>query len=607
LSEGARANPYGTEAVYELEVGTSGERMPVRSASPSGEATSFYWEAIEQEENRLYYSTLLAAPEPWLWSMLFAPARQSFPFEVSDLASVGEPACLEVWLQGASDFNASPDHHVRLYVNGGLVGETSWDGKLPHALEAEVWLQEGTNQLEIENVGDTEASYSMVLLDRFRVTYPRLPRGMDGRLEGQWSESGTAELAGLSWGSVVLDTSGEEPVWLSDLQSAGDGLRFRVESGRSYLAVGPVGVLTPEIRKPHKSYLERTTHQAEYLMIGPASFLSTADALLKQRREQGLSAKAVALEAVFSEFGFGEPTPQAIQDFLAYAYHNWQVPPRYVVLLGDATYDFKDWLGTGVVNHVPPFMVGTAYLETASDPAYAAVNGDDGLPDLAIGRLPAASVEELQAMVEKILAYENAKRPVDGRIVLVADNPDQAGDFVGNAEELATSVLSNKTLEKIYLSDLGSSETRASVLNAFDEGASLMSYIGHGAIHLWADENILNKDDVPNLSLQSEQPFLLTMNCLNGYFHFPYFDSLSEALLKANGKGAVAAFSPSGMSLNEPAHVYHKALLDELVSGQHHRLGDAVLAAQDAYAASGAFPELLRIYHLLGDPALKIQ
>ena len=83
--------------------------------------------------------------QPWLWSMLFAPARQSFSFEVSELVSVGEPARLHVWLQGASDFVASPDHHVRLYVNGGLVGETSWDGKLPHKMEADVWLQEGTN------------------------------------------------------------------------------------------------------------------------------------------------------------------------------------------------------------------------------------------------------------------------------------------------------------------------------------------------------------------------------------------------------------------------------------------------------------------------------
>jgi len=69
-------------------------------------------------------------------------------------------------------------------------------------------------------------------------------------------------------------------------------------------------------------------------------------------------------------------------------------------------YDFKDYLGTGVRNQVPPLMVKTSYLWTASDPAFAAVNGDDILPDLAIGRLPAANPEEARAMVEKILVHE---------------------------------------------------------------------------------------------------------------------------------------------------------------------------------------------------------
>ena len=149
--------------------------------------------------------------------------------------------------------------------------------------------------------------------------------------------------------------------------------------------------------------------------------------------------------------------------------------------------------------------------------------------------------------------------------------------------------------------------TTAGVREAFDDGASLVSYLGHGAIHLWADENLFNSADVASLTPQSQQPFLLTMNCLNGYFHFPYFDSLAEVLLKAEDKGVIAAFSPSGLSLNEPAKRYQQALVDELFHGGHHRLGDAVLESQKRYAETGAFPELLTIYHLFGDPALTLR
>jgi hypothetical protein len=222
--------------------------------------------------------------------------------------------------------------------------------------------------------------------------------------------------------------------------------------------------------------------------------------------------------------------------------------------------------------------------------------------------LPAATVEQVQAMVEKIIAYETGEAGLyRSAVVLVADNPDRAGNFEADADELAATVLASKNPQKIYLSQLGTAQTRNAIVQSFDAGASLVSYLGHGGIHLWADESFFNAGDVASLGLQSQQPILLTMNCLNGYFHFPYFNSLAEELLKAEGKGAVAAFSPSGLSLNGPAHRYHQALLQELFSGRHGRLGDAVLAAQQSYAETGAFSELLTIYHLFGDPALSLR
>ena len=234
------------------------------------------------------------------------------------------------------------------------------------------------------------------------------------------------------------------------------------------------------------------------------------------------------------------------------------------------------------------------------------MNGEDLLPDLAIGRLPAQSAEQAQVLLDKVLAYEDAGLNLAGHAVLVADNPDHAGDFEADAEWLAAGVLHERDPEKIYLSQLGAA-TRPTIVDAFDRGASMMSYIGHGAILLWATENVFNSNDVATLSPQPQQPLVMMLNCLNGYFHFPYLDSLAEALVKAEGKGAIATFSPSGMSFNGPASVYHEALLAEIVSGRHHRLGDALLAAQVTYADSGASPELLGLYHLFGDPALVIR
>jgi hypothetical protein len=376
-----------------------------------------------------------------------------------------------------------------------------------------------------------------------------------------------------------------------------------VGEGRSYLATSILN--RPVVRRIQGEELRKNANQADYLLVAPQVFLAAAQPLLDLRHGEGLATKAIALEDVYEQFGHGEASPQAIKAFLEYAYQWWRGPsPRYVLLLGDASYDPKDFLGTGKKDWLPGLPIKTSYLWTVSDPGYAAVNGEDALPDIAIGRLPAASADEAARLVEKIVAYEQGGR-LDGPAVLVADNPDAAGDFEADAEDIGA-LFAGRDVEKIFYSQQGAL-TRNLIEQAFDGGASFVSYMGHGATAVWASENIFNTGDVKNLLPQSRQPLVMTMNCLNGFFHFPPLDSLSEALLKADGKGAIAAVSPSGLSIDAAAHVYHRALVGEILSGRHARLGDAILAAQEDYAQAGALPELLSIYHLFGDPAAHIR
>jgi hypothetical protein len=188
----------------------------------------------------------------------------------------------------------------------------------------------------------------------------------------------------------------------------------------------------------------------------------------------------------------------------------------------------------------------------------------------------------------------------------VADNTDDGGSFEANAGEIASRFLAGRETSEIRLAQLGA-DTRAAILDAFDQGASLMSYMGHGSTLIWASENVFNIWDVPALRAQTLQPLVLTLNCLNGYFTMPSFDSLGEALVKAEGRGAIAALSPSSVSLDASAHAYHKALLEQILSGAHRRLGDAVLAAQVEQASTSALPELATTYQLFADPAMRLR
>jgi hypothetical protein len=617
---------FSSESAYELVRSSSSRTMDVVSAPPSGAPPALSSEGSASfEVNRIYQAGLLDAPDPWLWEAIWGGTSKSETFSLTGVDSSSSlPARLVVYLQGGSDVAGVTDHHVRLLVNGAVVGETSFDGEQAQRFEVSFpvsTLVEGTNSLSVQDVGDTGV-YSLVFLDRFSVAFPQTPVLRGGLFEGTWAERGSAEISGSFASPVVLDVTAAaadsgsgavdapapSPVaWLTGLGSTPSSLLFAAEAGHRYLVVSQQGLLHPRTAFPAPSSLRSGQNQADFILIAPRAFLPAAQPLLDRRRAQGLASRGVSLEEISSVFGHGQASAQAIHDFLSFAFHSWAAPsPRYVLLLGESTYDPRNFTSDAHPSPLPALWVKTSYLWTVSDPTLAAVNGDDTLPDLAIGRLPATTPEEAQGMIAKILDWEDSGQSLDGRAVLVADNPDDGGDFEADVRDIAGSLLAGRDTQEIFLSRLGGG-TRNAILSAFDDGASLMSYVGHGGPAVWASEDILNSWDPPSLLRQDEQPLMITVNCLNGYFVAPNFDALTEAFLKAEGRGAIAGFSPSGLSLDAPAHLLHRALIGEILSPQNPRLGDALLAAQKDYVGTGAFPELISIYHLLGDPTMRIR
>jgi len=70
---------------------------------------------------------------------------------------------------------------------------------------------------------------------------------------------------------------------------------------------------------------------------------------------------------------------------------------------------------------VPTKLIDTQYMETASDDWLVDFNGD-GLPDMAIGRLPVRSAAEALRLATKIAGYDG--QPSAGTMLLVSDLND---------------------------------------------------------------------------------------------------------------------------------------------------------------------------------------
>jgi phage-related baseplate assembly protein len=93
------------------------------------------------------------------------------------------------------------------------------------------------------------------------------------------------------------------------------------------------------------------------------------------------------------------------------------------------------------------------------------------------------------------------------------------------------------------------------------------------------------------------------MDCLNGFFHDVYTQSLAESLLLSPDGGGVAVWASSGFTNAQPQVFLNEALLTALAQNPHLPLGAAILAAKSGITDA----DVRRTWILFGDPAMQLQ
>jgi hypothetical protein len=325
---------------------------------------------------------------------------------------------------------------------------------------------------------------------------------------------------------------------------------------------------------------QSSSNAADYLIITHGSFLDQADDLASYRQEQSLDTVVIDIQDLYDEFNYGIPNPTAIRDFLALAYSTWQAPaPSYVVLLGDASFDPKNYLGFNRTNYVPPYLsvVDPELGETAADNKYVTLMGMDELPDLMLGRLAVNTMVEAQNVVNKIIAYE--VEPAQGdwkqKVLAIADSYESGWPFPNLSDELLREALpDNYEAERVYLGVTHPTinEARAAIINGINSGKFLVNYIGHAAVN-------------------------------NNY---QYNKSLAEEFTKVPGKGAIAAWSPTGISVARGHEYLDRGFFDAIFALRMTNLGQAASNGKLYLWATGSYLELLNTYLLFGDPATHV-
>jgi hypothetical protein len=607
---------YTEHNVYWLRYGSvTDARMTTRDVTPGTQQPAVAWTRARYDENHFYDYEYAAADGDHWYAADLKPGNDHTASLSLMLPNAAVPtATLQVQMVGYTD-----NHHATFTVNGLPAGALTWSGHSPVTATMTLdraWLNQGSNTVHVA----VDAPIDGTWLDAIEILYPL--QSVAGNEVHFWGQAGLHryELGGFTTGGVLLyDISDpQHPVQLTGATGGGSAALAFADAPpqpATYLALTSAQIRQPAaILADAPSDLHSGANGADYLVVTHADFATAIQPLADYRQSQGLRVTVVDVQDIYDEFNGGLLHPKAIHDFFAHTYHNWTPPaPMYVLLVGDGSYDFLDHFGYGSVNYVPPYlaMIEPWAWETAADNRYAALDGNDLLPDVWVGRLPVSTVAEATAVVSKILSYEQTPLLGDwnARHVLVADDEDEYGnDFAASAEGVYNEFITDPWVgTRIYLDDLSEQAARQATLAAWQRGALLVSFVGHSSWHQWTGESLLHVSDVASLTNDRRWPVLLSMTCFTGLFQHPEYPTLDESLLRLDGGGAIATWSPSGLGVARGHDSLYKGFYEAVAGTDPIQLGAAVLAGQlRLLAEAPTYEDLLETHHLFGDPAMAL-
>ncbi len=424
--------------------------------------------------------------------------------------------------------------------------------------------------------------------------------------------------------------------------STGNDAVFRVatDSLREFIAFNGSSYKTATLIGRVENQNLHALNQADIIIVAYPDFISEAYRYANiHNTYDNYSSVVVTPSQIYNEFSSGAQDVTAIRDFVKMFYDratNENEMPKYLLLFGDASYDYKNRLPNNT-NYVPTFQSpdGTDMSDSyATDDFFGFLDDYDGpyvnsLLDIGIGRFPVKTTEEADVMVNKINYYLTKNNPNNTQsgcasysssisgdwrntVCFVAD--DEEMDFFNSAESLSTFIdttYNNYNIDKIYcdayVQQTGAGGQRYPDVNdeinkRVEKGALIVNYIGHGGEVGWALERILQVSDIESWTNINNMPMFLTATCEFSRYDDPGRTSAGEMVLLNKAGGGIALLTTSRLAYASSNQVLNTIFYQNVfkkINGSYQSLGDLTMLSKNG--ASN-----VRNFILLGDPALKL-
>ncbi len=614
---------YSNENVYSLIIdGKEQEWIHIDKSKPGGQIPEKYYMETAIVDDALAYNPLAINGDPWIYQEMRAyndDLTWSFDLLVDDYFSdiSAPPATLSVGMWGASDFLSipGPNHHIQTKFNGQLVSDltfrsvedASFDLQLPDGL-----LQNGVNTLDFTQVTDTGATFNIVNLDHFSVTYPRELIARDGMLTFE-AVGDVFQIKELPSNKVsVYKIVDGAPSKMIKIRKQYENSSFTAtfagsQSSAKYIVVTPDAYLKPEIEFVGPQ-IDITGQPADYAIISHPDFVSGLSELVDAREAQGFSVQIINVEDIYAQFSDYIFDAQAIKRYISFAVQN--LGTTHFLLVGGDTYDYRGYLDSGGMSFIPSIYTHT---ETGKyfapvDPMYVDVD-DDGVPDAALGRFPVRNSDELAMMVNKTLIYEeNVSKSVSdggyaGQAVFAADR-----GFSVASNSFISNMPSGWNINTVYLDEVAVADARTELQQSINQGMAVTSFIGHSGDVVWSPSNILSASSVTQLSNFGSPTVVTQWGCWNTYFVEPAYNTMAHKFLVSGENGAAAVMGATTVSYASSERLLGDYMMPGLAQSQT-TLGEALLAAkrQAAESSNSDLKDVLYGWTLLGDPGIVIQ
>ena len=605
---------YTDQRVYWLVVGDRpGKRIHEQPAvGDGGPQPQSFPRTVELKQRTTYFAALLRENTDNFFGALVSSTPVDQVLDAPDVASSAvDDDRLEVMLQGVT---AGAPHDVIVTVNGANLGNLSFTGQDEGKISLQVprnLIHEGANTITLTAQGGED---DLSLVDYIKLTYHHT----------YTAESDSLKFMGEAGDQIAVRGFQRPPTRLLDITNPAEPLalipRIRGESGNYTLeATVPsfvpgahilLAVSDQQIAKAanvihnHPSSWHRAQPGGGVVMIYASEFAGQIGPLVQLRRSQGRSVVPVNVDDLYDEFNFGEKSPNVIRDFLKNATVQWQSKPRYLLLFGGASVDPRNYLGFGFLDFVPTKIVITSELKTASDDWFSDF-GNTGFAQISTGRLPVRTQDDARTVVAKLVQYDRNENSGDWarQVLMVADREDPTTSFTKEARSVQALFPKSLTVTNVFADGLAPTTAGEEILASINSGKLIVNYNGHGSVEVWSGDNLFDNDAAASLTNSPHLPVFLMMDCLNGFFHDVYTESLAQALLFSKNGGAVAVWASSGLTSPEPQLQMDQNVVKLLFSSPSPPLGDATRQAKSGITDSDA----RRTYILFGDPLLRLK